>query len=48
VYAALREYRMTAWLLSRLAREPRLKAEADRRIDSLRHPEAPRSWIPGT
>lgn len=48
VFAALRELRMTAWLLSRLAREPRLKEEAAQRIDSLRHPDAPRSWIPGT
>jgi Ser/Thr protein kinase RdoA (MazF antagonist) len=46
-FAAFREFRMTAWLLSRLAREPRLRAEADRRIDSLRHPDAPRSWTPG-
>lgn len=48
VFAALREFRMTAWLLSRLAREPRLQAEANRRIDSLRHPDTPRSWTPGT
>ncbi|TDO54963.1 Ser/Thr protein kinase RdoA (MazF antagonist) [Kribbella sp. VKM Ac-2527] len=48
VLAALREFRMTAWLLSRLVREPRLKDETDRRIASLRHPDAPRSWTPGT
>jgi len=48
VFAALREFRMTAWLISRLAREPRLKDEANRRIASLRHPDTPRSWTPGT
>jgi aminoglycoside phosphotransferase (APT) family kinase protein len=48
VFAALREFRMTAWLLSRLVREPRLKDEAARRITSLRDPEAPRWWTPGT
>ncbi|TCO46121.1 Ser/Thr protein kinase RdoA (MazF antagonist) [Kribbella antiqua] len=47
-YAALREFRMTAWLLSRLTREPRLRTEANNRIASLRDPEAPRSWTPGT
>jgi aminoglycoside phosphotransferase (APT) family kinase protein len=48
VFAAVREFRMTAWLISRLAREPRLKPEAARRIASLRDPEAPRSWTPGS
>jgi aminoglycoside phosphotransferase (APT) family kinase protein len=48
IFAALRELRMTAWLLSRLPREPRLRAEAARRIESLRHPDTPRSWTPGT
>ncbi|WP_329483252.1 aminoglycoside phosphotransferase family protein [Kribbella sp. NBC_01484] len=48
VFAALREFRMTAWLISRLAREPRLQPEATRRIASLRDPEAPRLWTPGT
>jgi aminoglycoside phosphotransferase len=48
VVAALREFRMTAWLLSRLAREPDLRDEAANRIASLRDPEAPRSWTPGT
>ncbi|WP_432942825.1 phosphotransferase family protein [Kribbella sp. CA-253562] len=47
VFAALREFRMTVWLLSRLAREPRLRAEAERRIHSLRHPATSRSWTPG-
>jgi aminoglycoside phosphotransferase len=47
-FAALREFRMTAWLLSRLTREPRLTDEANRRIASLRTPDAPRSWTPGT
>ncbi|TDW18908.1 aminoglycoside phosphotransferase family protein [Kribbella kalugense] len=47
-YAALREFRMTAWLLSRLTREPRLRTEATTRIASLRTPDAPRSWTPGT
>jgi Ser/Thr protein kinase RdoA (MazF antagonist) len=47
-YAELREFRMTAWLLSRLAREPRLRNEAIIRIASLRDPDAPRSWTPGT
>ena len=47
-YAALREFRMTAWLLSRLAREPRLRDEATIRIASLRDPDAPRAWTPGT
>ncbi|TDO67224.1 Ser/Thr protein kinase RdoA (MazF antagonist) [Kribbella sp. VKM Ac-2571] len=47
-YAALREFRMTAWLLSRLVREPRLRNEANIRIASLREPDAPRSWTPGT
>jgi aminoglycoside phosphotransferase len=47
VFAALREFRMTAWLLSRLEREPRLEDEAARRVASLRDPEAPRSWTPG-
>ncbi|MFI7060001.1 phosphotransferase enzyme family protein [Kribbella sp. NPDC050124] len=46
--AALREFRMTAWLLSRLIREPRLKPEATRRIASLRDPDGPRHWTPGT
>lgn len=46
-FAALREFRMTAWLLSRLTREPRLRNEADIRIASLRDPDAPRSWTPG-
>jgi aminoglycoside phosphotransferase (APT) family kinase protein len=48
VFAALREFRMTAWLLSRLAREPRLRDEATRRIASLRSPTTPRAWTPGT
>ncbi len=48
VFAALREFRMTAWLLSRLAREPNLRDEATNRIASLRDPDAPRSWTPGT
>ncbi|WP_328524971.1 aminoglycoside phosphotransferase family protein [Kribbella sp. NBC_00359] len=48
VFAALREFRMTAWLISRLAREPRLKPEATRRLASLRNPDAPRLWTPGT
>ena len=48
VFAALREFRMTAWLISRLAREPRLKPEAAGRIASLRDPEAARSWTPST
>ncbi|MGW6281983.1 phosphotransferase enzyme family protein [Kribbella sp. NPDC055071] len=48
VFAALRELRMTAWLLSRLTREPRLHPEATRRIATLRNPEAPRFWTPGT
>jgi aminoglycoside phosphotransferase len=47
-YAALREFRMTAWLLSRLTREPRLRTEANNRLSSLRDPDAPRSWTPGT
>lgn len=47
-FAALREFRMTAWLISRLVREPRLTPEAGRRIASLRTPEAPKSWTPGT
>jgi len=47
-FAALREFRMTAWLISRLTREPRLTPEASRRIASLRSPDAPRSWTPGT
>jgi aminoglycoside phosphotransferase len=47
-YAALREFRMTAWLLSRLTREPRLRNEATTRIASLRNPDAPRAWTPGT
>jgi aminoglycoside phosphotransferase (APT) family kinase protein len=47
VFAALREFRMTAWLVSRLVREPRLTEEAARRIASLRAPDAPRSWTPG-
>ncbi|MFD3402945.1 phosphotransferase family protein [Kribbella sp. NPDC058693] len=47
-FAALREFRMTAWLLSRLPREPRLSDEAARRIATLRDPEGPRSWTPGT
>ncbi|MEU4196779.1 aminoglycoside phosphotransferase family protein [Kribbella sp. NPDC026611] len=46
--AALRELRMTLWLISRLPREPRLTPEADNRIASLRAPDAPRSWTPGT
>jgi Ser/Thr protein kinase RdoA (MazF antagonist) len=46
--AALREFRMTAWLLSRLTREPHLKPEAARRIASLRAPDSLRSWTPGT
>lgn len=48
VFAALREFRMTAWLLSRLAREPRLRTESNRRIASLRNPQAPKHWTPGT
>lgn len=48
VFAALRELRMTAWLISRLTREPHLKAEADRRIASLRDPRASAAWTPGT
>ncbi|MGW6198794.1 phosphotransferase family protein [Kribbella sp. NPDC055110] len=47
-YAALREFRMTTWLLSRLSREPRLRNEATIRVASLRDPDAPRSWTPGT
>ncbi|GAA1709471.1 aminoglycoside phosphotransferase family protein [Kribbella yunnanensis] len=47
VFAAIREFRMTAWLVSRLAREPRLAAEAGRRIASLRNPDSPRAWTPG-
>lgn len=47
VFAAVREFRMTAWLVSRLAREPRLAAEAGRRIASLHNPDAPRAWTPG-
>jgi hypothetical protein len=47
-FAALRELRMTAWLVSRLPREPNLKPEANRRIASLRDPDAPRLWTPGT
>ncbi|WP_405063250.1 aminoglycoside phosphotransferase family protein [Kribbella sp. NBC_01505] len=47
VFATVREFRMTAWLVSRLAREPRLAAEAGRRIASLRNPDAPRAWTPG-
>ncbi|MFG1819202.1 phosphotransferase [Kribbella sp. NPDC049174] len=47
-FAALREFRMTAWLLGRLVREPRLTEEATRRIASLRTPDSPRSWSPGT
>ncbi|TCC43596.1 phosphotransferase family protein [Kribbella sindirgiensis] len=47
-YTALREFRMTAWLLSRLTREPRLRNEAANRLASLREPDAPRSWTPGT
>ena len=47
-FAALREFRMTAWLLSRLAREPRLRADAALRIESLRDPGASRSWTPGS
>ncbi|MGW7681446.1 phosphotransferase family protein, partial [Kribbella sp. NPDC054772] len=46
-FAALREFRMTAWLISRLVREPRLTAEAERRIASLRDPDSPRAWTPG-
>lgn len=45
---AIRELRMTLWLASRTGREPRLLPEAQRRISSLRDPEAPRSWSPGT
>jgi aminoglycoside phosphotransferase len=48
VFAGLREFRMTAWLLSRLTREPRLRDEANNRIASLRDPDAPRRWTPGT
>jgi aminoglycoside phosphotransferase (APT) family kinase protein len=47
-FAALREFRMTAWLLSRLTREPRLGQEAAIRIASLREPDGARSWTPGT
>lgn len=45
--AAIRELRMTSWLIARLPREPGLKAEAERRIASLRDPSAPRQWTPG-
>lgn len=47
-FAALREFRMTAWLISRLPREPHLHSEAARRIASLRDPAAPRAWTPGS
>lgn len=48
VLAAARELRMTAWLCARTGREPRLLTEARRRIASLRRPEAPKHWRPGT
>lgn len=46
--AAIRELRMTAWLCARTDREPRLLPEARHRIASLRRPDAPRHWRPGT
>ncbi|UGQ10979.1 aminoglycoside phosphotransferase family protein [Yinghuangia sp. ASG 101] len=47
VLASIRMFRMTAWLASRVPREPRLLEEARLRIDSLRHPELSRTWTPG-
>lgn len=48
VFASLREFRMTAWLVARLGREPRFLPEAQRRIASLHDPASPRSWTPGS
>jgi hypothetical protein len=47
VLVAIRELRMTAWLSARVGREPRLLAEAEKRIASLRDPNAPGEWTPG-
>ncbi|GAA1117881.1 aminoglycoside phosphotransferase family protein [Nocardiopsis metallicus] len=46
--AAVRELRMTAWLCARTGREPRLLPEARLRIASLKRPETPKHWQPGT
>lgn len=46
--AAIRELRMTTWLAARVGREPRLLAEVVHRIATLREPELPRRWTPGT
>ncbi|MGW5879698.1 phosphotransferase enzyme family protein [Nocardiopsis terrae] len=46
--AAVRELRMTSWLCARTGREPRLLPEARRRIASLKRPDTPKHWQPGT
>ncbi|MCF2531147.1 phosphotransferase family protein [Yinghuangia soli] len=47
ILVAIREFRMTAWLASRVGREPALRSEAEKRIASLRAPDARRTWTPG-
>ncbi|PSK96198.1 phosphotransferase family enzyme [Murinocardiopsis flavida] len=43
----IRKLRMTAWLCARTGREPRLRAEAAKRIATVRDPALPTAWTPG-
>lgn len=46
--AEVRELRMTLWLAARGTREPRLLPQIKHRTTSLRFPDSPRHWSPGT